>query len=56
MFNKYMYKKPIVVKRTKYNIVDEIKTSSIISMLKRNNVNKEYISTATPTTIIIEEV
>ena len=56
MFNKYRYKKPIVLNRTKYSIVDDIKTSSIISMLKRNNVNKEYISTATPTTIVIEEV
>ena len=56
MYNKYRYKKPIIINRSKYSLVDELKTSSIISMLKRNNTNKEYISTPTPTTIIIEEV
>tara|TARA_R100000781_G_scaffold26155_1_gene19230 strand:- start:280 stop:453 length:174 start_codon:yes stop_codon:yes gene_type:complete len=57
MYNKYKYKKPIIITRSMdYNIVDSIKSRSIIEQLKRNNKNKEYIETLTPTTIIIEEV
>ena len=56
MFNKYKYKKPIILSRSKFNIVDSMKSRSIIEQLKRNNKNSAYIETLTPTTIIIEEV
>ena len=56
MHNKYRYKKPIVISRTNYNLVDLIKVNEIIRQLECNNKNIELKVIETPKTLIIEEV
>ena len=56
MFNKWRYKKPIIMKRTNYNLVDEIKLNNKIRLIERNNKNIDLIVHITPKTYIIEEV
>ena len=56
MYNKYKYKKPIIISRTNYNFTDLIKANSIMELIKRNNKNIELIIHVTPKTLIIEEV
>ena len=56
MHNKYRYKKPIVISRTNYNLVDLIKVNEIIRQLECNNKNITLKVIETPKTLIIEEV
>ena len=56
MHNKYRYKKPIILSRSMYNLVDMMKANEIIKLLERNNKNIDLIVHITPKTYIIEEV
>ena len=56
MHNKYRYKKPIEIMKTKFNLVDLIKVNEIIKLIERNNKNIDLRIIETPTTLIIEEV
>ena len=56
MHNKYRYKKPIVLSRSMYNLVDLMKANEIIKLLERNNKNITLKVIETPKTLIIEEV
>lgn len=56
MHNKYRYKKPIEIMKTKFNLVDLIKVNEIIRQLECNNKNITLKVIETPKTLIIEEV
>ena len=56
MYNKYKYKKPVIIGRSNYDKTDLIKVNSIMELIKRNNKNIDLIIHVTPKTLIIEEV
>ena len=55
-FNKYQYKKPVIYKRSRYGMVDNLIISSAITQLERNNKGSMYKAVLTDKIIIIEEV
>jgi len=56
MYNKWKYKKPIHINKSKYNLVDLIKVNEIIRQVESNNKNVTLKIVETPKTLIIEEV
>ena len=55
MYNKYRNKKPIIVKKTKYSIVDTIRLNEVLRQVQQVRKTQQIV-TQTPTTYIIEEV
>ena len=55
MYHKYRNRKPIIVKKTEYGIVDTIRLNEILRQVQQVRKTQQIV-TQTPTTYIIEDV